>query len=61
MTTWLTEGENAVHVKEAVGHADLRTTMGYAHLSREHLKNLVEERGAGEGKSRGEAAGGNGS
>lgn len=26
VTTWLAEGKNPVHVKEAVGHADLRTT-----------------------------------
>lgn len=43
VTTWLAEGKNPVHVKEALGHADLRTTMGYTHLSREHLKALVEE------------------
>ena len=29
-------------MKEAVGHADLRTTMGYAHLAKEHLRVLVE-------------------
>ena len=28
-------------VKEAVGHSDLRTTMAYTPLSREHLKALV--------------------
>lgn len=31
-----------MHVKEAVGHADLRTTMAYTHLAREHLRSLVE-------------------
>ncbi len=41
-TTWLAEGANPVHVKEALGHADLRTTMGYTHLAREHLRSLVE-------------------
>ena len=41
ITTWLGEGKSAVLVKEAVGHADLRTTMAYTHLSREHLKALV--------------------
>jgi site-specific recombinase XerD len=30
-----------VHVKEAMGHSDLRTTMGYTHLAREHLESLV--------------------
>lgn len=41
VTTWLAEGRDVVHVKEAVGHSDLRTTMGYTHLSREHLRDLV--------------------
>jgi site-specific recombinase XerD len=31
-----------VHVKEAVGHSDLRTTMAYTHLAREHLRSLVD-------------------
>lgn len=43
VTTWLAEGKNPVHVKEALGHSDLRTTMGYTHLSREHLRGLVEQ------------------
>lgn len=42
VTTWLAEGRNAVHVKEAVGHADLRTTMDYTHLAREHLRSLID-------------------
>lgn len=42
VTTWLAEGKNPVHVKEAVGHSDLRTTMGYTHLAREHLRSLVD-------------------
>ena len=29
--------------KEAVGHSDLRTTMGYTYLAREHLRALVAE------------------
>ena len=41
ITVWLAEGKSAVLVKEAVGHADLRTTMAYTHLSREHLRALV--------------------
>jgi integrase len=44
VTTWLGEGRSAVLVKEAMGHSDLRVTMGYAHLSREHLKALVQPR-----------------
>lgn len=43
ITTWLGQGKNPVHVKEAVGHADLRTTMAYTHLSREHLRSLVTD------------------
>jgi site-specific recombinase XerD len=30
-------------VKQAVGHADLRTTMGYTHLVPSQLRDLVEE------------------
>ncbi|CAN5872028.1 site-specific tyrosine recombinase XerD [soil metagenome] len=41
VTTWLAAGKDVVHVKEALGHSDLRTTMGYTHLSREHLRSLV--------------------
>ena len=36
-------GKNPVHVKEAVGHADLRMTMAYTHLVRENLRGLVDE------------------
>ena len=32
-----------MHVKEAMGHADLATTMGYTHLAKEHLRALVEQ------------------
>ena len=41
-TNWLAEGKSPVLVKEALGHADLRTTMGYTHLAKEHLRALVE-------------------
>lgn len=43
VTTWLAAEKNPVHVKEAMGHADLRTTMRYTHLAREHLRSLVDE------------------
>ncbi len=43
ITRWLAEGKNPVHVKEAVGHADLRMTMAYTHLVRENLRGLVDE------------------
>ena len=42
VTAWLAEGKSPVLVKEAMGHSDLRTTMRYTHLSREHLRGLVE-------------------
>lgn len=45
VTTWLAAGKNPVHVKEAMGHSDLRVTMGYTHLAREHLRALVDEPG----------------
>jgi len=35
-------GGDAVKVKEAMGHADLRTTMDYTHLVRDNLRSLVE-------------------
>jgi site-specific recombinase XerD len=42
VTSWLAEGKSPVLVKEALGHADLRTTMGYTHLVRANLRALVE-------------------
>ncbi len=45
----LAEEKNPVHVKESLGHSDLRTTMGYTHLSREHLRSLVDEPERGPG------------
>jgi site-specific recombinase XerD len=48
----MAEGKNPVHVKEAVGHADLRTTMAYTHLAREHLRGLVDEPPAEEARNR---------
>ena len=52
VTSWLADGKSAVLVREALGHSDLRTTMGYSHLAREHLAVLVgegDERAALEG------------
>jgi integrase/recombinase XerD len=43
VTTWLAGGADAVKVKEAMGHADLRTTMDYTHLVRENLRGLVQD------------------
>ena len=42
VTQWLGEGKSPAIVQEAMGHSDLRTTMGYKHLSREHLRALVD-------------------
>jgi site-specific recombinase XerD len=42
VTTWLAGGADVAKVREAMGHADLRTTMGYTHLVRENLWSLVE-------------------
>lgn len=43
VTEWLADGKNPVYVKEAVGHSDLRVTMQYTHLAREHLRALVDD------------------
>jgi site-specific recombinase XerD len=42
VTTWLAAGADAVKVRKAMGHADLRTTMHYTHLVRDNLRALVE-------------------
>ena len=41
-TTWLAEGRNVVHVKQALGHAALATTMASTHLADEHVAALLE-------------------
>jgi integrase len=48
VTTWLAEGQSPAHVQEAVGHADIQTTMGYYSSDRtpNHLRALVEPRPA---------------
>lgn len=43
VTTWLAEGKTPAKVQKAVGHADLKTTMGYYSYAREHLRSLVED------------------
>lgn len=35
-----------------MGHSDLRTTMGYTHLVKEHLRALVEAPAQGKGEPR---------
>lgn len=54
VTTWLAEGKSPVHVREAVGHASLATTMKYTHLVPEHLRALVD--GPAEGVPNGPGA-----
>ncbi|MDH5761276.1 MAG: site-specific integrase [Gemmatimonadota bacterium] len=43
VTKWLAEGKAAHLVQKAMGHSDLRTTLGYEHLVPEDLLQLVEE------------------
>ncbi len=42
VTTWLAAGKSAALVQEAMGHSDIKTTMGYKHLLKEDLRSLVE-------------------
>ena len=42
-TTWLAEGRSPVNFINALGHADISTTMQYTHLVKDHLRSLVEE------------------
>lgn len=42
VTTWLAEGKSPVLVQKALGHADLRTTMGYYRYLKDHLRALVD-------------------
>jgi site-specific recombinase XerD len=39
--TWLAAGKSATLVREAMGHSDLKTTMGYTHLAKADLRSLV--------------------
>ena len=34
-------GEDVTSIQEFLGHADIKTTMRYAHLSQEYKKNAV--------------------
>ena len=42
VTTWLAAGKSPALVQKAMGHSDLKTTMGYAHLVPDDLLALVE-------------------
>jgi integrase len=41
-TTMIAAGVSPVLVKEILGHSDLRTTMGYTHMSKQHLRAAVD-------------------
>ena len=41
VTKWPAEGKSAALVREAMGHPDLRTMLGYSHLAKEHLRAAV--------------------
>jgi integrase len=43
VTTWVAAGRDIAKIQAAVGHADIRTTLRYTHLVREHLLSLVQE------------------
>lgn len=43
VTTWLAEGQSPAIVQKVLGHADVRTTLGYSHLVRQDLRQLVQK------------------
>ncbi|GJG86825.1 hypothetical protein tb265_20060 [Gemmatimonadetes bacterium T265] len=45
VTTWLQAGKSPALIQQAMGHADIRTTMAYAHLVSDDLRSLVDEPG----------------
>lgn len=57
VTTWIAEGRPVTLVREAVGYADLATTMRYTHLAKEHLRALVEEPSSGRMGGQGQVEG----
>ncbi|MEQ1856161.1 MAG: tyrosine-type recombinase/integrase [Longimicrobiales bacterium] len=56
VTRWLADGKSPALVQEAMGHSDLRTTMGYKHLAKGHLRALVDETKAGDATHRSNAS-----
>jgi integrase/recombinase XerD len=42
VTTWLAQGKSPALVQQAMGHSDVKTTMGYYKFLPEHLRSLVD-------------------
>jgi integrase len=42
VTSWLQQGMSPAIVQKAMGHSDIRVTMGYTHLDDDDLDVLVE-------------------
>lgn len=42
VTTWLADGKSPALVQQAMGHSDVKTTMGYYKFLPEHLRSLVD-------------------
>ena len=43
VTTWLAKGKDLVKVQRAMGHSNVKITMGYLHLVPNDLRDLVED------------------
>ena len=43
VTTWLAEGKSPHLVQKAMGHSDIKVTLGYSHLVKEDLRPLVRD------------------
>ena len=43
VTTWLAKGKDLVKVQRAMGHSNVKITMGYLHLVPNDLRDLVDD------------------
>lgn len=43
VTTWLADGKSPIAVMHAMGHSDIKVTMGYYRFLPEHLRGLVDQ------------------
>ena len=43
VTTWLAAGKDLVKVQRAMGHSNVKITMGYLHLVPNDLRDLVDD------------------